>query len=125
MKFSVFYIDNDNNFTECNKKLDEDNYKKGKKNLRELLQQKEKKNNNIISENDLKDPSSSNEQIKDNNPSVLAFENYRHVFIGPSKVGKRYYMLKTLEKTGNKRSIHKLTPYPIQYPNYKTDIEIK
>ena len=34
-------------------------------------------------------------------------------------------MLKKLEKKGNKRPIHIITPSPNQYPNYKTSDEIK
>ena len=34
-------------------------------------------------------------------------------------------MLKVLEKIGNKRPIHKITRSPNQYPNYKTNNEIK
>ena len=34
-------------------------------------------------------------------------------------------MLKTLEKTGNKRAIHILTRLPDQYPKYKTSNENK
>ena len=111
MKFSVFYKDSNQNFTNCNKKYDEDNYKTDEKIFKNCYNKKKRKNKNIISEKDLKDPSGSNEQIKDNNPSALAFENYRHVFIGPSNVGKSCYMLEILEKKGNKRPIHILTPY--------------
>ena len=34
-------------------------------------------------------------------------------------------MLKILEKIGNKRPIHVITPSPNEYPNYKTNNEIK
>ena len=59
-----------------------------------------------------------------NNDIVSKFENHRHV-IGPSNVGKTYYMLKVLEKIGNKRPIHIITRSPNQYPNYKTSTDIK
>ena len=55
----------------------------------------------------------------------LTLENHRHVIIGPSNVGKTYYMLKILEKMDNKRPIHIITPSPNQYPNYKTSTDIK
>ena len=41
-----------------------------------------------------------------NNLSVSAYENHRHVNIGPSNVGKSYYMLEKLEKTDNTKPIH-------------------
>ena len=40
-------------------------------------------------------------------------------------MGKTYYMLKLLEKIGNKRPIHIITRSPNQYPNYTTSSEIK
>ena len=55
----------------------------------------------------------------------LTLENHRHVIIGPSNVGKTYYMLKILEKRDKKRPIHITTRSPNQYPNYKTSNEIK
>ena len=60
-----------------------------------------------------------------NNTNDLTLENHRHVVIGPSNVGKTYYMLKILEKIDSKRPIHIITRSPNQYPNYKTSIEIK
>ena len=33
-----------------------------------------------------------------NNPGVSAYKNHRHVFIGPSILGKTLYILTTLEK---------------------------
>ena len=59
------------------------------------------------------------------NPNVSIYKNHRHVVIGPSNVGKTYYMLKILEKIDNKRPIHIITRSPNQYPNYKTSKEIK
>ena len=53
------------------------------------------------------------------------YENHAYVVIGPRNVGKTYYMLKILEKIGNKRPIHIITRSPKQYPNYKTSNEIK
>ena len=55
----------------------------------------------------------------------LTLENHRHVIIGPSNVGKTYYMLKIFEKMDNKRPIHIITRSPNQYPNYKTSTDIK
>ena len=62
---------------------------------------------------------------KDNNPNIPTYENHRHVIIGPSNVGKTYYMLKILEKISKKRRIRIITRSPNQYPNYKTSNEIK
>ena len=59
------------------------------------------------------------------NKKVSDFENHRHVIIGPCNVGKTYYMLKVLEKIGDKRPIHIITRSPNQYPNYKTSTDIK
>ena len=63
--------------------------------------------------------------IENVNNIVSTYENHRHVVIGPSNVGKTFYMLKVLEKIGNKRPIHIITRSPNQYPNYKTSNEIK
>ena len=62
---------------------------------------------------------------KINNDNVPKYENHAHVVIVPRNVGKTYYMLKILEKTGGKRPIHIITRSPNQNPNYKTSIEIK
>ena len=64
-------------------------------------------------------------KIDNVNNGVSTYENHHHVIIGPSNVGKTYYMLKILEKIGNKRPIHIRTRSPNQYPNYKTSNEIK
>ena len=64
-------------------------------------------------------------KIDNVNNDVSTYENHRHVIIGPSNVGKTYYMPKILEKIGNKRPIHIITRSPNQYPNYKTSNEIK
>ena len=65
------------------------------------------------------------EIVNNKNNIVSKYENHRHVIIGPSNVGKTYYMLKVLEKIGNKRPINIITRSPNQYPNYKTSNEIK
>ena len=62
---------------------------------------------------------------KDNNPNLSTYESQANVVIGPRNVGKTYYMLKVLEKIGEKRSINIITRSPNQYPNYKTSNEIK
>ena len=70
-------------------------------------------------------PEIDNNKNNDKNPSVSSYENFSHVIIGPSNVGVTYYMLKTLEKVGNKRPLHIITRSPNRYPNYKTSIEVK
>ena len=55
--------------------------------------------------------------IENVNNDASTYENHRHVVIGPSNVGKTYYMLKLLEKIGNKRPINIITRSPNQYPN--------
>ena len=65
------------------------------------------------------------QNIENVNNDVSTYENHRHVVIGPSNIGKTYYMLKVLEKIGEQRPIHIKTRSPNQYPNYKTSNEIK
>ena len=60
-----------------------------------------------------------------NNNNVSTFENHACVVIGPWNVGKTYYILKILEKMGEKRPNHIITRSPNQYPKYKTSTEIK
>ena len=103
--------------TVCNIEIDEYNCKKNRNickicyNMnRKKYNNKEKKRKYDVSENKIND---------------LTNENHRHVVIGPSNVGKTYYMLKVLEKIGNKRSIHIITRSPNQYPDYKTSTDIK
>ena len=62
---------------------------------------------------------------KTNKNNVLTYENLANVVIGPRNVGKTYYILKVLEKIGNKRPINIIIRSPNQYPNYKTSVEIK
>ena len=62
---------------------------------------------------------------KDNNPNLSTYENRANVVIGPRNIGKIFYMLRVLEKIGNKRPIHIITRSPNQYPNYETNKEIK
>ena len=64
-------------------------------------------------------------KIENVNKNVSTCENHRHVIIGPSNVGKTFYMLKVLEKIGNQRPIHIITRSPNQYHKYKTSNEIK
>ena len=110
---------NDNKLcSACKIKIDENNYKKDrtvcKKCYIHVIYNKKKRKNEY---------NTSTHETKLTN--VLTYENHRHVIIGPSNVGKTYYMLKVLEKIDNQRPIHIKTRSPNQYPNYKKNNEIK
>ena len=77
----------------------------------------------FASEKDAKDLSTSNKQINDNRASVSPYKNHRDVIIGPSDVGKTYYMLKILITNSNRRPMQIITRSPNQHPNYKTSID--
>ena len=111
------------NCTACNIMIDINNYEKDRT-VCKTCYNKNKRKNNIITLPPNKNIGNVNKN-KDNNPDVLTYENHRHVVIGPSNVGKTYYMLKILEKIGNQRPIHIITRSPNQYPIYKTNNEIK
>ena len=108
--------------TVCNIKIDEDNYKKDRNICENFYNINRKKYYN--KEKKIEKPKVDNVNNPNNN-IVSKFENHRYVNIGPSNVGKTYYMLKVLEKIGDKRPIHIITRSPNQYPNYKTSNEIK
>ena len=84
-----------------------------------------KNNNNTITENGIDTTPQQPKIDKIINKNVSTFENRANVNIGPRNVGKTYYMLKVLEKIDNQRPIHIITRSPNQYPNYKTNNEIK
>ena len=84
-----------------------------------------KNNDNTITENEIATTPQQPKIDKINNNNVSTYENHAYVVIGPRNVGKTYYMLKVLEKIGNRRPIHIITRSPNQYPNYKTSTEIK
>ena len=89
------------------------------------------KNNDLIrneittSNHKPKSENSNDNKNNVNNPNVSAFEVQAYVVIGHRNVGKTYYLLRMLEKVGNKRPVHIITRSPNQYPNYKTSNEIK
>ena len=113
------------NCTACDIMTDINNYKKDRTVCKTCYNKNKRKNN--IDKLPPKKINTSYQQpdIENVNNKVSEFENHRHVVIGPSNVGKTYYMLKVLEKIGNKRPIHIITRSPNQYPNYKTSNEIK
>ena len=117
----------------CNIEIDESNYLKDRsvckicytKNRRKNHQpesgdKKKRKYDDYVK--NIEKPKIGNVNIKINVPKN---ENHLHVVIGPSNVGKTYYMLRILEKIGNKRPIHIITRSANQYPTYKTSTEIK
>ena len=108
----------------CNIKIDENNYLKHKTVCKNCYN-KNRRNTTIEKEihTTLHQPKIDN--VNNKNTIVSKFETHRHVIIGPSNVGKTYYMLKIREKIGNKRPIHIITRSPNQYPNHKTSNEIK
>ena len=115
--------------TVCNIKIDEYNCEKDRNickicyNInRKKYNNREKKRKKNDSVNNIEKPKIGNVNNKIND---LTSENHRHVIFGPSNVGETYYMLKVLEKIGNKRPIHLITRSPNQYPNYKTSTDIK
>ena len=108
--------------------IDENNYLKHRTICKKCHNGNRRKNNNTLPPNKFitsyQQPNIENVN-NNNNDIVSTYENHRHVIIGPSYVGKTYYMLKILEKIGNKRPIHIITRSPNQYPTYKTSNEIK
>ena len=117
--------------TVCNIKIDEDNCKKDRNICKNCYNINRKKYNNKEKKRKIDDFVDKIEKPKidnvnnPNNNIVSKFENHRHVIIGPSNVGKTYYMLKVLAKIGNKRPINIITRSSNQYPNYKTSTDIK
>ena len=119
------------NCTACNIMIDINNYKKHRTVCKSCYNINKRKNNfNTLPPNKNKtsyqQPNIENIiNNKDNNPNLSTYESRANVVIGPRNVGKTYYMLKVLEKIGDKRPIHIITRTPNQYPNYKTNNEIK
>ena len=112
--------------TVCDIKIDVDNCKKDRNMCKNCYNMNRKKYNNKEKKRKFDDSVDKIDNVNNNNNDIVStYENHRHVVIGPSNVGKTYYMLKILEKIGNKRPIHIITRSPNQYPNYKTSTDIK
>ena len=106
--------------------IDQNNYLKHRTICKKSHNENRRKNNNnSITENEIATTPQQPKIDKINNNKVSTYENCANVVIGPRNVGKTYYMLKVLEKIGNKRPNHIITRSPNQYPNYKTNTEIK
>ena len=114
------------NCSACNINLDENNYLKHRTICKQCHNENRRKNNiNTITKNEIDTTPQQPKINKVINNNVSKFQNRANVVIGPRNVGKTYYMLKLLEKIGNKRPIHIITRSPNQYPNYKTRTDIK
>ena len=113
------------NCSVCNINIDENNYLKHRTICKKCHNENRRKNNsNTITENEINTTPQQAKIDKINN-NVSKYENRANVIIGPRNVGETYYMLKVLEKIGNKRPIHIITRSPNQYLNCKTSNEIK
>ena len=113
------------NCTACDIMIYINNYKKDRTVCKTCYIKNGRKNNNDTLPTKKINTSYQQPNVENVNNKVSKYENHRHVVIGPSNVGKTYYMLKILEKMDNKRPIHIITRSPNQYPNYKTSTEIK
>ena len=105
----------------CNIEIDENNYMIDRTVCKKCYNKNRRKNNKQNHQPKIEHVYNNN----DSNNSVPTYENHACVVIGPQNVGKTFYMLKMLEKIGNKRPIHIITRSPNQYPNHKTCNEIK
>ena len=119
------------NCSVCNIKIDKNDYLKYRTVCKSCYNKKRKKNNDNstiqygISRSHQQPKNDEINKNNVNNTIVSANKNHAHIAIGPRDVAKTYYMLKTLEKIGNKRPTHIITWSPNQYPNYKTSTEYK
>ena len=111
--------------TVCDNKIDVDNCKKDRKICKNCYNMNRKKYNDKKKKIKFDDSVNKIDIVNNKNNIISKYENHRHIVIGPSNVGKTYYMLKVLEKIDNQRPIHIITRSPNQYPNYKTNNEIK
>ena len=107
------------NCSACNTLIDINIYNKDRTVCKTCYNKNKRKNhNNFLPPNKI-NTSYQQPNIENVKNIVSTYENHRHVVIGPSNVGKTYYMLKILEKIGNRRPIHIITRSPNQYPNFK------
>ena len=106
------------NCSACNINLDENKYLKHRTICKKCHNENRRKNNiNTITKNEIDTTPQQPKINKVINNNVSKFENRANVVIGPRNVRKTYYMLKVLEKIGNKRPFHIITRSPNQYPN--------
>ena len=106
--------------------IDESNYLKHRTSCKKCHNEIRRKNNdNTKTENEIVTTPQQSKIDKNNNNNVSTYESHAYNVIGPRNVGKTFYMLKVLEKIGNKRPISIITRSPNQYPIYKTSNGIK
>ena len=111
--------------TVCNIKIHVDNCKKERNICKNCYKMSRKKYNNKEKKRKFDDSVNKIDNVNNTNNNIVSkFENRANVVIGPRNVGKTYYMLKILEKIGNKRPIRIITRSPNQYPNYETITEL-
>ena len=97
-------------FSIRNIKIDENNYLKHRVICKKCHHEIRRKNKtNTIGEKEIDTTPQQQEIDKINNKNVPKYENHACVVIGPRNVGKTYYILKVLGKTGDKRPIHIIT----------------
>ena len=105
-------MEKNKNCSECNIKLDINNYKKDRTVCRDCYDKKKRKNNLVQNEITI----SHQPKIKNGN------NNNRTLLVGPSFSGKTYLMLKFLSRISD-RDIYIITKSPPeQYPNSKIKI---
>ena len=102
------------NCTACNIMIDINNYKKDRTICRTCYNINKRKNKINTLPPNKNNTSYQQPNIENVNKNVSTCENHRHVIIGPSNVGKTFYMLKVLEKIGNQKLIHIKTRSPNQ-----------
>ena len=104
---------------------DENNYLKHRTICKKCHNENRRKNNNNTKTEKEIVTKPQQPKINKSNNNVSTNDNHACVIVARRNVGKTYYMLKMLEKIGNKRPIHIITRSPNQYPNFKTSNEIK
>ena len=93
----------------CNIIIDKNNYKKDRTVCKFCYNKNKRKNSNDSLRTKKINTSYQQPNVENVNNKVSTYENHRHVIIGPSNVGKTFYMLEILEKMDNQRPIHIIT----------------
>ena len=86
------------NCSVCNILIDINNYKKDRTVCRDCYNKKKRKNNFNTLPPNKNNTSHKQPNIENVDNNVSTYDNHRHVIIGPSNVGKTFYMLKVLEE---------------------------
>ena len=104
------------NCSVCNIKIDINRYKKNRTVCKVCYKNKRENNQNRQQTLSQKEKCSPQHQPKNDDNIDRLHENHAYIIFGPRNVGKTFYMLKKLEKIGNKRPIRIITRSPNQYP---------